>query len=514
MSVPSRDPAGALILAAMVTGAAGSFGGFLDTAWHRTIGRDSFFVLPHLFIYGAVVSITLVVLTAVIVASRAPAGVFAGPLVRLGRVSLPLGFAISGLGALTTVTSAAVDEWYHRAYGKDVLIWSPPHLMAHGGALLIAAGLLFAAAAQRERGWFRSRAFHRAVLLLLFLELTQRMLFLLAHYTMIPESRTPDYYPFLVAVLVVPLLIASARVLGSWAPILIGGLHLILIGSIDLLLWMIDFAPYTLTPLVVIPALGMAIVFSLAGTRREQMGVATLAGLAFILVFLVMESAWMAWIVSRPWPPRRVLMGLPKLAAATVASAWVGWALAEFLNAVGRSASVSATLGGSRRAWSLAGAALALTCALGIAVYSPTPYFPPAPPRDFGLVPIRELDYREAVFWEVLHGSARAPGVFRFRSESVVDGLLLPVGPAWCEENAAALDERVRQVRFGLTINGEPVDLSAFPAVRVRERGGALCQWVGVAASSPPPGHHRFVYTIESPAGHARVEMDVVLKLP
>jgi hypothetical protein len=230
MPSPLRDPAGTLILAAVVTGASGTFGGFFDTAWHRTIGRDSFFVLPHLFIYGAVVAVGLVVLAALFLAGREPTA-FAGPRIRLGRRSLPLGFAVMGLGVLTVVTSAGVDEWWHRAYGKDVLIWSPPHLMAHGGALIVALGLLFATAAQRERGWFRSQVFHRTVLLLLFLELAQRMLFLLAHYTMIPESRTPDYYPFLVAVLVVPVLIAAARLLGPWAPALLGCLHLALVAT-------------------------------------------------------------------------------------------------------------------------------------------------------------------------------------------------------------------------------------------------------------------------------------------
>jgi len=36
---------------AIVSGAAGMVGVYLDTAWHRTVGRDSFFILPHVFIY-------------------------------------------------------------------------------------------------------------------------------------------------------------------------------------------------------------------------------------------------------------------------------------------------------------------------------------------------------------------------------------------------------------------------------------------------------------------------------
>src|SRR3989442_3998473 len=39
------------IAVAIVSGAAGMVGVYLDTAWHRTVGRDSFFILPHVFIY-------------------------------------------------------------------------------------------------------------------------------------------------------------------------------------------------------------------------------------------------------------------------------------------------------------------------------------------------------------------------------------------------------------------------------------------------------------------------------
>ena len=98
-----------IILVSMVTGSSGTFGGFFDTAWHRTIGRDSFFILPHLSIYGAVIAIALAVLATGILVSQNP-GVFAGPHVRLGRISLLVGFAIMGISALTTKSSAPVDE--------------------------------------------------------------------------------------------------------------------------------------------------------------------------------------------------------------------------------------------------------------------------------------------------------------------------------------------------------------------------------------------------------------------
>lgn len=525
MPALSRDPAGTLILAAMITGVSGTFGGFFDTAWHRTVGRDSFFVLPHLLIYGAVVAMDLAVLAAAILASR-QSSAFAGPRIRLRRLSLPIGFAIMGLGALTVMASAGVDEWYHRAYGKDVLIWSPPHLMAHGGALIIATGLLFAAAAQRERGWFRSPILHRTVLLLLFVELTQRMLFLLAHYTMIPESRTPDYYPFLVAVLIVPLLIASARVLGPWAPVRIGCLYLALVGSIDLLLWIIDFLGYTLTPLIVIPALAATALLEKAGPRRERWWMASAAALLFMAVFYGMESLWMAWVVGRPWSVTAVLAGLPRSLLAAGASAWGGWALGGFLLAVGRPDGLRAIFGTPARAAAVAGA-LAVLVATGLwAIYQPDGPAPPASVKDLGLVPLSRLDYREAVFWEAMQIDRWwLPGLHRAHGEGVIDGYPVPVGPGWCAADRDRLGGEAERVRFGLVINGEPVELSDYPRVRLRQRDGRFCEWVGLAISTPRPGRQRFVYTLtyERPLlvdgeavgpGVSVIEMDVVLKSP
>ena len=40
------------IVAGLVAGALAMWGVYFDTAWHRTVGRDSFWSLPHLCIYG------------------------------------------------------------------------------------------------------------------------------------------------------------------------------------------------------------------------------------------------------------------------------------------------------------------------------------------------------------------------------------------------------------------------------------------------------------------------------
>ncbi|HKB24482.1 MAG TPA: hypothetical protein VKG64_05445, partial [Methylomirabilota bacterium] len=141
----------AIALAAL-SGLAGMAGVYLDTAWHRTIGRDSFFILPHLFIYGGGLGVWAAALAAIARASLGREAEIGGPVFRLRRLRLPFGFTLTAFGTVVIMAAAPVDDWWHRTFGKDVLIWSPPHLQPHLGAGVAAVGLLFAIAGQRGRG--------------------------------------------------------------------------------------------------------------------------------------------------------------------------------------------------------------------------------------------------------------------------------------------------------------------------------------------------------------------------
>src|SRR2546422_8986815 len=123
-------------------------GVFLDTAWHRTIGRDSFFVLPHLFIYCGGLGIWGAAVAAVGAATPGRASDCGGTVLALRRLQVPVGFGIAALGVLIVGAAAPIDVWWHWLYGKDALIWSFSHLMGHFGAGVTAIGLLFAVAGQ------------------------------------------------------------------------------------------------------------------------------------------------------------------------------------------------------------------------------------------------------------------------------------------------------------------------------------------------------------------------------
>ncbi len=512
-----------LIVAALAAGGVGMAGVFLDTAWHRTIGRDSFFVLPHLFIYLGGLGIWTASLLAIVHASRGGGRAFGGPILRWGRARVPFGFGLAILGVLTVGAAAPVDVWWHWMYGKDALIWSFSHLMGHFGAGITAIGLLFVVAAQRGRGWFGRPAPWRVALLLVFMDLVHRGLFVQAHYTMIPESRTPDFYPFLSALLLPMVLVAATRLLGPWAAPAAATMFLGLALLADGVLRMIDFERYTVTPLVVIPALAVTTVLLAVGGRRDRAWVAMTAGLAFALVFTAVETLWMAGIVGRPWPLGRVLSGLPRSLAAGALSGWVGWVLGGFLRAASTADGVAPVFGSLARARAAAGAAL-LLAGMGFAsTYQPQRFGSAMTPEELRLEPLPTLRYQEALFWEVLfQDDWWREERLETRSEGIIDGAPLPVGPAWCAASAGALTRDLARVRFGLSVNGAAVDLAAYPTVRVRMRDGAHCAWVAVASRFQRASENRFTYTLElAPADgtggtptRTRVDMLVVFKDP
>src|SRR5829696_6076457 len=99
------------------------FGVYWDVGHHATLGRESFWIPPHLPIYAG----------------------------------SALFFYASLCGLLLTRRRArsfraALAALWHRLYGLDVTVWSPPHLMGVAGALVGVYGMTCALCAGLSRG--------------------------------------------------------------------------------------------------------------------------------------------------------------------------------------------------------------------------------------------------------------------------------------------------------------------------------------------------------------------------
>jgi len=128
-----------------------SIGGAWDVAWHRSIGRDTFWTPAHLAIQacGVMAAIICGYLIAVNTFGRA-AGLRAASVNVLG-FRAPLGAFIAAWGGIAMITSAPFDNWWHDAYGLDVKIVSPPHTLLILGVRAVAVGILFLILAAMNR---------------------------------------------------------------------------------------------------------------------------------------------------------------------------------------------------------------------------------------------------------------------------------------------------------------------------------------------------------------------------
>jgi len=133
-------------------------GGYWDISWHRSIGRDTFWSPPHMAIYAcgvlAGISSGYLILTTTFGRNRALAGVG----VRIWGFTAPLGAFIGAWGGVAMLVSAPFDDWWHNAYGLDVRIISPPHMVLAAGFFGIELGAVMLLLAFMNRAADAQRA--------------------------------------------------------------------------------------------------------------------------------------------------------------------------------------------------------------------------------------------------------------------------------------------------------------------------------------------------------------------
>lgn len=111
---------------------------YWDDSWHTDKGRDDFAIPPHLLLYGGVLLASLSVAAWGLLAWRSAGWGVAG----VRQVLRDPALLLAGIGGMTTLASAPIDAAWHGAYGRDAVLWSPPHLTAVVGTLALSVGLL------------------------------------------------------------------------------------------------------------------------------------------------------------------------------------------------------------------------------------------------------------------------------------------------------------------------------------------------------------------------------------
>src|SRR5947208_8646253 len=112
-----------------------SWGVQWDIQWHTVIGRDSFWIPPHVMTYAGVV--VMVMLSFGVLAGMTLRPSWRGAdVVRVLGLAGTRGFHLAAVGIALTVLAAPIDDLWHRLFGIDVTLWSPPHPLGLLGAAI------------------------------------------------------------------------------------------------------------------------------------------------------------------------------------------------------------------------------------------------------------------------------------------------------------------------------------------------------------------------------------------
>jgi hypothetical protein len=123
-----------------------------DISWHRTVGRDTFWTLAHVLEQVAAVIAGLSCGWLVLHTTFAGTTEARERSVRFWRFFQgPLGAWVCIWGTMMMITSAPFDNWWHNAYGLDVKIISPPHMVLAWGMIAIQIGAILMTLAAQNR---------------------------------------------------------------------------------------------------------------------------------------------------------------------------------------------------------------------------------------------------------------------------------------------------------------------------------------------------------------------------
>ena len=110
------------------------FATYWDESWHTDVGRDTAWAPPHVLLYGAVAVAGLGV---------AAWGVRVWWRTRSLRVVLrQRALVAAGAGGIAVLAAAPIDALWHERYGRDSVLWSPPHMLVVLGASGLTIGVL------------------------------------------------------------------------------------------------------------------------------------------------------------------------------------------------------------------------------------------------------------------------------------------------------------------------------------------------------------------------------------
>jgi hypothetical protein len=281
-----------------------------DISWHMSIGRDTFWTPAHMAIYlcgvlaGLAFGYIILSTTFSVTSPLRPASV------HIWGFCAPLGAFIASWGGIAMLTSAPFDNWWHDAYGLDVQIISPPHIVLFLGTYGVLLGTMVLIAGHMNRTEGETRRLSKYLLLYSSGIMLVMVMTMLMEYLERPMLHTSQ--PYVVMAIFVPIMLTvaaratqlpfAATFVASFYTLFGIGLILILplfpaepkLGPVYQ--HVTHFIPEHFPTLLIVPALALDLLWR----RTKNWGAWKVAGVS-ALVFL-------AFLLAVEWPFADFLM--------------------------------------------------------------------------------------------------------------------------------------------------------------------------------------------------------------
>jgi hypothetical protein len=282
-----------------------------DIAWHRSIGRDTFWTPAHIAIYlgGVLAGLSCGYLILSTTFGGAPEARQAA--VRIWGFHGPLGAFICAWGGVAMIASAPFDDWWHNAYGLDVKVLSPPHVVLIVGIIAIELGALILILGNMNRAQGEARRRLNWLFLYVAAMILVCLFVLIIEYTFRIHMHGGRFYR--VIAMVAPVVLAGAsRASGRrWAATIVLAVYSVFL---LLMLWILPLGPAetklgpvyrqvsTLIPaefplLLIIPAVVLDLLWARTANWNKWLQ-SLAAGAGFVAVFLAVQWPFAGFLMS------------------------------------------------------------------------------------------------------------------------------------------------------------------------------------------------------------------------
>ena len=299
------------IWCAALAGTSLMVGGHWDISWHESIGRDTFWTPAHMAIYmcGVLAGVAfgyLIVHTTF--ASKSP---LRPASVNIWGFRAPLGAFVASWGGVAMLTSAPFDNWWHGAYGLDVKIVSPPHILLFVGGYGVLLGTMLLISGQMNRESEAQRApYKRLFVYMCGMVLVMTMVVLMEYTGRIFLHRSLPY--ILICALTPIMLTVGSRVSGMrFAATYIAGFYTLFIIGLILVLPLFPaqpklgpvyqnvthFVPPEFPILLIVPAFLLDVLWQRTRTWKPW-AVAVVSGAVYVASLVAVEWPFSTFLMS------------------------------------------------------------------------------------------------------------------------------------------------------------------------------------------------------------------------